>query len=76
MRSFRRLLTHIMPDRLVGFLHALSNGLADPNAQLSFSQEGEDLIILRIFDGQGRGFYVDVGAHHPTRFSNPYLLYR
>lgn len=42
----------------------------------SFSQEGEDLILARIFEGQKDGFYVDVGAHHPLRFSNTYLLYR
>jgi len=42
---------------------------------LSFSQEGEDLIIKRMFEGQEKGFYVDVGAHHPRRFSNTYLFY-
>lgn len=45
-------------------------------AQISYSQEGEDLILLRLFDGQHNGFYVDVGAHHPKRFSNTYLFYR
>ncbi|HZG38657.1 MAG TPA: FkbM family methyltransferase [Nodosilinea sp.] len=43
--------------------------------RLSFSQEGEDLVLSRIFDGQEAGFYVDVGAHHPQRFSNTYLFY-
>ena len=32
---------------------------------LSFSQEGEDQILHRIFERQNQGFYVDVGAHHP-----------
>ena len=41
----------------------------------SFGQEGEDLILARLFDRQEKGFYVDVGAHHPFRFSNTYLLY-
>jgi FkbM family methyltransferase len=45
-------------------------------ASLSFSQEGEDLVLARLFDGRSRGFYVDVGAHHPTRFSNTYRFYR
>lgn len=40
----------------------------------SFAQEGEDLILERIF-GHADGFYVDVGAHHPFRFSNTFLLY-
>ena len=42
----------------------------------SYSQEGEDLILARIFEGKQKGIYVDVGAHHPLRFSNTYLLYR
>jgi FkbM family methyltransferase len=32
--------------------------------------------LSRIFDGQKQGFYVDVGAHHPRRFSNTYLFYK
>lgn len=42
----------------------------------SFAQEGEDLILERIFGDQTKGIYVDVGAHHPRRFSNTLLLYR
>jgi FkbM family methyltransferase len=48
----------------------------DPFMLVSFSQEGEDLIARRIFEGLSRGFYVDVGAHHPTRFSNTMAFYR
>ncbi len=40
-----------------------------------FSQEGEDLILKRLFPHKKEGVFVDVGAHHPTRFSNTYLLY-
>ena len=43
---------------------------------VAFSQEGEDLILRRIFEGQVGGFYVDVGAHHPSRFSNTFHFYR
>ncbi len=45
----------------------------------SFSQEGEDVVLNRIFDMINpdlKGFYVDVGAHHPFRFSNTYLFYK
>ncbi|HWR59941.1 MAG TPA: FkbM family methyltransferase, partial [Thermodesulfovibrionales bacterium] len=42
----------------------------------SYSQEGEDLILRRIFSNITNGFYVDIGAHHPKRFSNTYLFYR
>jgi FkbM family methyltransferase len=47
-----------------------------PHAVLSYSQEGEDLILQRIFATRASGFFVDVGAHHPQRFSNTYNLYR
>lgn len=42
----------------------------------SYSQEGEDLILERLFEKQNGGFYIDVGAHHPRRFSNTYLFYK
>jgi len=42
----------------------------------SYSQEGEDRILDRLFASAPQGFYVDVGAHHPIRFSNTYLFYR
>lgn len=43
--------------------------------QLSFSQEGEDRILRRIFESKKDGFYAEIGAHHPQRFSNTYLFY-
>ncbi len=42
---------------------------------LSYSQEGEDMILSRFFAGKSQGFYIDVGAHHPQRFSNTYYFY-
>jgi FkbM family methyltransferase len=45
------------------------------NHNLSFSQEGEDMILRRLFDQKKTGFYVDVGAHHPQKFSNTYFFY-
>lgn len=49
-----------------------------PLGRLSYSQEGEDLVLARILEDFGvkRGFFVDIGAHHPTRFSNTYYFYR
>lgn len=44
--------------------------------QKSYSQEGEDMILNRLFEGQKHGFYIDVGAHHPKRFSNTYRFYK
>ena len=46
------------------------------HARASFSQEGEDLLLMRLFEGTAAGIYVDVGAHHPFRFSNTCLLHQ
>ena len=43
---------------------------------LCYGQDGEDLILNRLLDHQINGFFVDVGAHHPVRFSNTYLFYQ
>lgn len=42
----------------------------------SYSQEGEDLILADFFENKKNGFYIDVGAYHPFRFSNTYLFYK
>jgi len=42
--------------------------------QIVFGQEGEDILLTRIFGNRANGFFVDIGAHHPTRFSNTYML--
>jgi len=49
----------------------------DPNMapRLCYSQDGEDLFLDRLIDGAPTGFYIDVGAHHPVRFSNTYMFY-
>ena len=44
-------------------------------ARLSYSQEAEDLILDRYFENKLNGFFVDIGAHHPIRFSNTYHFY-
>jgi len=43
--------------------------------ELSYSQEGEDRVLQRYFHGRQPGFFVDVGAHDPFRFSNTQLFY-
>ncbi|MBP7829141.1 MAG: FkbM family methyltransferase [Kiritimatiellae bacterium] len=50
--------------------------LFDDYARVSYAQEGEDLILAELLRGVDRGFYVDIGAHHPRRFSNTYYFYR
>ena len=44
----------------------------------SYSQEGEDMVLRSFYEGKKNyeGFYVDVGAHHPYRFSNTLFFYK
>ena len=46
-----------------------------PIENSSFAQEGEDKLLLRYIGKKEKGFYIDIGAHHPIRFSNTYLFY-
>jgi FkbM family methyltransferase len=44
----------------------------------SYSQDGEDMVIASFYEGKKdyRGFYVDIGACHPVRFSNTLYFYK
>lgn len=44
--------------------------------QITYSQLGEDLILLTLLENKTDGFYVDVGANSPVKFNNTYLLYK
>ena len=40
-----------------------------------FSQDGEEVFLREFFGNKNIGFYVDVGAYHPFRFSNTAWAY-
>ncbi|MDQ3336723.1 MAG: FkbM family methyltransferase [Myxococcota bacterium] len=65
-----------MFERARSTLHRVRRAVPFGFGRTSYAQEGEDLILARIFESQQTGTYVDVGAHHPQRFSNTYLLYK
>ena len=41
-----------------------------------YTQGDEERIISAVFNGIQNGFYIDIGAHHPIRYSNTYKLYQ
>lgn len=41
----------------------------------SFSLEGEDMILRKIFQDKKKGFYVDIGAYRPYKYSNTAYFY-
>jgi FkbM family methyltransferase len=66
-----------IPSALKKKLVVFKNEFFDGHAVKSYSQEGEDLVLARILGNLNisTGFFVDIGAHHPTRFSNTYFFY-
>lgn len=46
--------------------------------KMSYSQDGEEMVLEAFFEIEKlyHGFYVDIGAHHPYRFSNTAYFYK
>ena len=42
----------------------------------SWSQGGEDIALLAVLETDQKGTYIDIGAHHPSRFSVTRHLYQ
>ena len=73
---FKKTLKTILSKSAIEKLAKVKNNYFDSYALKSYSQEGEDMVLRRLFEKQKTGFYVDVGAHHPKRFSNTYFFYK
>ena len=72
----KKMFKFILPTSIINNSIKFKNNYFDGYSLKSYSQEGEDMILRRLFDKQQTGFYVDVGAHHPMRFSNTYFFYK
>jgi FkbM family methyltransferase len=70
--SFRR---RVVPRWLTATARHLTEVL-DPFVALAYAQDGEDMVLRRLVGQQADGFYVDVGAHDPLRFSNTCYFHR
>jgi FkbM family methyltransferase len=66
----------LLPKPIRQYLNQIRERWFIEYAKKSYSQEGEDMLLERFLEHRDSGFYVDVGAHHPKRFSNTYRLYR
>jgi FkbM family methyltransferase len=58
------------------FLEAYSITRFDHAFSISWSQGGEDTALLQLLDTNRNGAYIDVGCHHPSRFSVTRHLYQ
>ncbi len=64
----------------IKFLGSLSDDevlstMRQEGAHIHFGQSAEDGVLSRIFRGKRDGFYVDIGAFHPTKYSNTFLFH-
>lgn len=57
--------------RLLNFRESLQG-----SKKAHYSQFGEDVILEFLTRGQKTGLYVDIGANHPKKSSNTYLLHK
>lgn len=71
------LIKRLLSKKVLNWLIIKKNRYFNSYSTKSYSQEGEDLVLARIFDNLNitTGFFVDIGAHHPVRFSNTYYFY-
>lgn len=74
--NVKKMFKFILPASTIKKLIKYKNNYFDGYSLKSYSQEGEDMILRRLFGSQKTGFYIDVGAHHPMRFSNTYFFYK
>jgi FkbM family methyltransferase len=58
------------------FIEEFKNHIHYEYLNQSFAQEGEDMILNKLLEGKKNGFYIDVGAHHPFKYSNTYYFYK
>jgi FkbM family methyltransferase len=78
----KRLAKHVLGRRLSKAAIKINNGFSEKRGNRSYAQEGEDRVLSSLFfkvHGAKHitdGFYVDVGAHHPFRYSNTCLFYK
>ncbi len=76
MKDFIRKSTNIFTSEFRNKLKSLVWNYTDWVSYNSYSNEGEDMILRKIFFKKKKGFYVDIGAYHPKKASNTYFFYK
>lgn len=72
-----KFLKNILPPQFIRFLQKYDIfDVFMTSSNISYSQYGEDLILKTVLLNGDKGFYLDVGAHHPKKFSNTYFFYK
>jgi FkbM family methyltransferase len=76
MNSFIKKIKIYGLTRAVCFiLIEIKKKIFDELIKKTYSQHGEDLIIDKLLNYKENGFYIDIGAYDPNRFSNTKRFY-
>jgi len=70
-KSIRELVLKLTPTAISNFFYYHHPEYKkNQDGSVSYSQSGEDMILKIIFSNKQNGVYVDIGAHHPSQYSN------
>ncbi len=76
LRLFRSLVGLLNPRTWGPFTEVFEATKFDHAVSISWAQSGEDLALLSVLNQTEPGRYLDIGAHHPSRFSVTRALYQ
>lgn len=74
MKTFLK--KHIPPTWQFRLMHWKKRLLLQSFRTDTYSADGEDIVLEKLFRNQKTGLYVDVGCFHPRLFSNTYKLWK
>lgn len=75
MNILKKALYKFFPPYVLYYILDLRETISQKR-KMYYSQFGEDIILQDLTKNQEKGFYIDVGANHPIKSSNTYLLYK
>ncbi len=73
--NIKKIILNRIPPRFRFVLLDVKKRFLNDFGNIYYSQFGEDVLVGKLFKKKD-GVYVDVGAHHPKRYSNTYLLHK
>lgn len=74
MQKVKSIIFSLIPQRYRQNIIEWKNRMFGTFRNYHYSQFGEDIVLRLVLKSQ-IGFYVDVGAYHPEKYSNTHLLY-
>ena len=66
----------LIKSKFFYFFYKILKILKNSKKKTHLGEFGEDVFVRRFFKKTSKGFYVDVGAYHPTKGSLTYDLYK